>query len=390
MTNVRRLLLFIVTVAWGSGLVSHAAYGFDTIETNAREAIVVDFQTGAVLLEKNADVRMPPASMSKLMTIAMAFEALKNGSLALDDTVAVSEKAWRKGGSKMFVEVGKRVVVSDLLRGIIVQSGNDASIVLAEALAGTEEAFARRLNERAREIGLTDSTFTNATGWPDPNHRMTVRDLARLAAHIVAEYPDYHPIFSETEFTFSGISQNNRNPLLYRNMGADGLKTGHTQEAGYGLTATAQRGDRRLIVVVTGLPSARARGDEAERLFDWGFRTFENYALLRGGEIVEEVPVWHGVDTAVPVVLEEDLVLTLPRAARADMTVSVAYASPIRAPIQAGAPIATLRVTSADENVAIEKPLFAARDVGPLGFIGRVQAVLHYLAFGVLEPSDGT
>ena len=233
------------------------------LETPARAAIVMDLSSGATLMEKNADTPLPPASMSKLMTLNMVFEALAEGRLSLDDEFPVSERAWRKGGSKMFTEVGDRIRVEDLIMGVTVQSGNDACIVLAEGLAGTEAAFAERMNERAREIGLENSHFLNATGWPDPGHEMSVRDLARLAARIVTEFPDHHRFFSIMEFTWEGITQQNRNPLLYLDIGADGMKTGHTEASGYGLTATVERDGRRVVMVVNGLESARQRAVEA-------------------------------------------------------------------------------------------------------------------------------
>ncbi|MGH6718645.1 MAG: D-alanyl-D-alanine carboxypeptidase family protein, partial [Alphaproteobacteria bacterium] len=226
-----------------------AAAGF---ETTAREAILIDDTTGAILLEKNADQLMPPSSMSKIMTVYMVFERLRDGSLAMEDELPVSETAWRMGGSKMFIDVGSRVKVADLLRGVIVQSGNDATIALAEGLAGSEDAFADQMTARAHALGMTNSTFKNASGWPHEDHLTTARDLALLASRIIRDFPDYYPLFAETEFTYNGIHQGNRNPLLYKDLGADGLKTGHTADAGYGLTASAVRDGRRLILVLNG------------------------------------------------------------------------------------------------------------------------------------------
>jgi len=355
--------------------------GAATIETQAEQAFLVDFNTGAVLLNKNGDQRMPPSSMSKMMTAYMVFERLKDGRLSLDDELTVSEKAWRKGGSKMFVEVGNQVRVEDLLRGVIVQSGNDACIVLAEGLAGSEEAFADQMNEMAREIGLTGSHFTNATGWPDENHYVTSRDLATLAKRIILDHPEYYHYYSEKEFTWHDIRQGNRNPLLYRNIGADGLKTGHTEAAGYGLTASAVQNDRRLILVVNGLPSVQARADEADRLLSWGFREFDNYALFKAGDTVDEAPVWLGAEDTVPLVLAEDMTVTLPRNDRNGMKVSVVYESPIPAPIPAGQEIARLRVTW-PEGVPVEVPLQAGRDVEQLGPFGRIFASIKFLLLG--------
>jgi D-alanyl-D-alanine carboxypeptidase (penicillin-binding protein 5/6) len=351
------------------------------IETSAREALLLDAETGTVLLEKEADTSMPPASMSKIMTIYLIFERLKDGRLSLDDEFLVSEKAWNWGGSKMFVEVGKQVRVEDLLRGVIVQSGNDASIVLAEGVGGTEEAFAEEMTRKARELGMTGSSFANATGWPDPNQRMTARDLAILVRRTIEDFPEYYSIYAETEFTYSGIRQGNRNPLLYKSLGADGLKTGHTEEAGYGLTASAERDGRRIILVINGLDSVRARAEESARLINWAFREFDNYALFTPGEVVEEAPVWLGAETSVPLILPEGLTLTLSRKARASMKVTVSYVSPIPAPIAEGQRLATLTLT-APETEPIEIPLQAGNAVGRLGLFGRINAGVRFLVFG--------
>lgn len=351
------------------------------IDTKAREAILIDATTGAVLLEKDADAPMPPASMSKIMTVYMVFTRLEEGRLSLDDTLPVSERAWKMGGSKMFVEVGSEIRVEDLLQGVIVQSGNDACIVLAEGLAGSEEAFAEAMTEKAREIGLTDSNFTNATGWPDPDHRTTARDLATLALRTIRDFPDYYHYYGEKEFVWSEIRQGNRNPLLYKTVGADGLKTGHTEEAGYGLTASAVQGDRRLILVVSGLESVRERSEESERLLRWGFREFDNYALFKANDTVDEAPVWLGEATTVPLVANEDLVLTLTRNARKGMKVSVNYASPIPAPIEQGQEVAQLVVTPS-EGDALSFPLYAGASVAQKGPFGRLVSAVQFLIFG--------
>ena len=351
------------------------------LETKAREALLIDVQTGAILLEKDADRRMPPASMSKIMTVYMVFERLKDGRLSLDDELSVSEKAWRKGGSKMFVKVGNRVRVEDLLRGVIVQSGNDACIVLAEGLSGTEEAFAEEMNRKARELGLNDSSFANSTGWPDPSHWMSPRDLATLAERMIEDFPEYYHYFSETDFTWNEIRQSNRNPLLFKSVGADGLKTGHTEEAGYGLTASAVQGERRLVLVLNGMSSQRERTEESTRVMAWGFREFDNYALVQPDEVVDEAPVWLGEQKTVPLVAPEGLTVTLSRKARANMTVKVAYDSPIPAPIEEGQQVATL-IVSAPDTKPIEAPLYAAEAVGQLGAIGRLTAAVKFLVFG--------
>jgi len=352
-----------------------------TIDTSAREAYIVDTETGTVLLEKDADVSMPPASMSKIMTAYLVFERLKDGRLSLDDELLVSEKAWRMGGSKMFVKVGNRVRVEDLLQGVIVQSGNDACIVLAEAIGGTEEAFAEMMTSKARELGMTTSTFANATGWPDPNQRMTAHELALLAQHVIRDFPEYYHYYSETEFTWNGIRQSNRNPLLYLSVGADGLKTGHTEEAGYGLTASAVRDGRRVIMVMNGLESQKARSEESARLIDWAFREFENYALFQPGEVVEQGEVWLGDKPTVPLVIPEGLKITLARRARSDMKVTVSYDTVIPAPVEQGQEVARLTV-SAPDTEPIVVPLVAGESVERLGVFGRVAAALKYLVFG--------
>ena len=356
------------------------------IETPAGNAILMDFATGAVLFEKNADALMPPASMSKLMTLYVVFSHLKEGSLSLEDSFSVSENAWRKGGAKsgsstMFLKPNSRVNVEDLLRGIIVQSGNDACIVIAEGLASSETAFAEEMTTLARRIGLEQSVFRNSTGWPDPEHVMTPRELAVLAKRTIVDFPEYYHYYSEKKFTYNGIRQGNRNPLLYKDIGADGLKTGHTKASGYGLTASVVRGDRRLILVLNGLPSVKMRSREAERLIEWGFREFNNYRLFAGGETVTEAEVWLGEEKSVPLVLEDDLVIMLPRKARRQMKVSVKFEGPIPAPIAKGNRLATL-VISAPGIKNIEAPLLAGGDVSQLGLFGRLGAALKHLLWG--------
>lgn len=351
------------------------------IDTPARNAYVIDLATDTVLLSKAADVAMPPASMSKLMTVYMVFERLKKGSLNLDDTFLVSKKAWKKGGSKMFVRVGDRVSVSDLLRGIIVQSGNDACIVVAEALGGSEDAFAELMTRRAKEIGLTNSRFANATGWPHPDHRMSARDLAVLSKLLVTEFPDLYKIFNEKTFTYSKIKQSNRNPLLYRDIGADGLKTGHTEAAGYGLTASAMRDDRRIVMVLNGLDSVRQRSQESLRVMEWAFRAFKPYALFRKDEVVTKADIWLGAAPSVALVIPSDLKLTLSRDARTKMKVVVRMNNPVAAPVQKGQQLATL-VVSAPNFKTREIPLIAAETVGQLGFMGRIGAAIKHVLWG--------
>ncbi|MDH3241776.1 MAG: D-alanyl-D-alanine carboxypeptidase [Alphaproteobacteria bacterium] len=354
------------------------------LETSAKQAILIDIETGTVLLEKNADEPVPPSSMSKMMTVYVVFERLKEGTLSLSDTFVVSRKAWKRGGSKMFVEVGKSVSVGDLLRGVIVQSGNDAAIVLAEGLAGDEKAFADRLNEKAKELGLTNSHFKNASGWPEDGHLMSVRDIARLSINTIRKFPELYKIYAEKTFTFSGIRQGNRNPLLYKNIGADGLKTGHTESAGYGLSASAVRDGRRLVLVLNGLPSMRARSTESHRLMSWGFREFRNFSLYGKGDEVATADVWLGAEETVPLVIDRDLKVTLPRGARKKASVKVVYTGPIPAPIAKDAEIAHLEITASNIE-PIKIPLKAGKGVERLGFMGRVSAGLSYLLWGTLK-----
>ena len=349
--------------------------------TLAPSAILIDGTTGTVLLEKNADQPLPPASMSKLMTVLMVFERLKAGVLSMDQTFQVSHKAWKMGGSKTFVRVNKRVSIADLLRGVIVQSGNDASIVLAEGISGSEEAFAEAMTARAHELGLTNSSFRNATGWPHPEHLISARDLARLTQILVNEFPEYYGMFAEREFEFNGIRQQNRNPLLGSVPGADGLKTGHTNISGYGLTASAERNGRRLYLVLNGLENPRARAREAERLIEWGFREFAAYPLLKKGETVETAAVWLGSLDRVPLVADRDVVLSLKRQARSGLRASVRWTGPVVAPVAEGQKLATLRL-EAPGMQPVEHSLYAGTDVERIGFFGRIFGRLRALLFG--------
>jgi len=360
---------------------SPASTPLGPVDTAARLALIIDADTGAVLLEKNADERMPPSSMSKLMTMYVVFDLLKQGRLTMEQELPVSERAWRMGGSKMFVQLGGTVKVQDLIRGVIIQSGNDACIVLAEGISGSETQFAETLNDYAKRLGLTASTFRNATGWPDPEHRMTCRDLAVLARRLITDFPEYFRIYSERSFVWNNITQENRNPLLGRVAGADGLKTGHTDEAGYGLTGTAKRGDRRLILVVNGLPSMAARREETERLMEWGFREFENVALFRASDTIEEAPVYLGDKLKVPLVGARDVVLTLPRQWRRNLQVKLRYDSPVPAPVAKGQELGKLEVSGAGVP-PMSVPLLAGADVAKLGLIPRIPAVIGRLVGG--------
>lgn len=385
MNNILKSTLTSLSVLALSSFVVVVATA-EVIDTKAREAILIDPSTGTVILNKNADEQMPPASMSKLMTAYLLFESINDGRVSLDDKFRVSENAWRKGGaasgsSTMFLPPKSEVRVEDLIRGIIVQSGNDACIVVAESLAGSEEAFARRMTDKAQELGMTGSNFMNATGWPHPEHRTTARDLATLSTRIIQDFPELFSFYSEREFTYNGIRQSNRNPLIYGYAGADGMKTGHTSEAGYGLTGTAKQGDRRLIVVVNGLKSSKDRASESARILDWGFREFNNYSLFKAGDTVEIAPVWLGTKPTVTLKIDRDVHLTMSRKSRRAMKVTVKYQSPISAPITAGQSVGTLTIEAPDFET-IEAPLLAATDSQQLGMVGRLGAALEFLLWG--------
>ena len=333
------------------------------------------------MLEKNSDQPMFPASMSKLMTLYVVFEKLTEGSLSLDAQFRVSEKAWRMGGSKMFVELNSRVSVSDLLRGVIVQSGNDACIVLAEGIAGSETQFAELMNTTAKKLGLEHSRFTNATGWPDPQHFTTAHDLAILAHGIIRDFPQFYSIFKEKNFTYNGIWQGYRNPLLYTYTGSDGLKTGHTKASGYGLAASASRDGRRIIVVANGMGNVNERAREVERILDHGFTEYSNYTLFKAGDIVEQVEVWLGDKVNVPLSINNDLTVTLSRSERQDLKVKVLAPGPVPAPVKMGAEIAKLVITASDRK-PIELPLVAGIEIGRLSAFGRIGAAFNHLLWG--------
>lgn len=375
---VRLCAAALISLIWLAGAPGNSAAAF---ETSAKEMILVDDTTGAVMLGKNSDRQMFPASMSKLMTLYIVFEKLTEGDLSLDAQIRVSEKAWRMGGSRMFVELNSQVAVNDLLRGVVVQSGNDACIVLAEGIAGSEAQFVELMNAGAKKLGLTNSNFMNVTGWPHPEHVTTARDLAILAHAVIRDFPQFYPMFQEKNFTYNGIKQGNRNPLLYTYSGADGLKTGHTQASGYGLTASASRNGRRLIVVANGMDNVNERAREIERILDHGFTEYSNYTLFKAGDIVEQIEVWLGDKVNVPLIINHDLTVTLSRAERRDLKVRVLAPGPIPAPVNKGAEIAKL-VVSASDRKPIELPLVAGTEIGRLSAFGRIGAAFNHLLWG--------
>jgi serine-type D-Ala-D-Ala carboxypeptidase (penicillin-binding protein 5/6) len=339
----------------------------DGFQISAPYAILIDADSGTVLFEKSADTLNPPASMSKLMTTELVLHTIGEGKLKLEDEMTISENAWRKGGapsggSAMFAALNSRVSVKDLLSSVMIQSGNDASIVLAEGIAGSELAFADQMNRRAREIGLTQSRFTNSTGLHDADHVMTMRELAKLAQHIIKTYPEAYKIYGEREFTWNRVRQQNRNPLLAMNIGADGLKTGFTKEAGYGLTGSAVNNNLRLIVAVNGFKTMKERAEETRKLLEWGFRAFESRPLFAQGETVGEAKLYGGDKSRVTLVSPTPVKLLVPRAMSDKLSAKVVYSGPVRAPVQKGQPIGMLKV-SRGENVVLEVPLRAGEDV---------------------------
>jgi D-alanyl-D-alanine carboxypeptidase (penicillin-binding protein 5/6) len=351
----------------------------------ARQVFLMDADSGAHLYQFHADDLMPPASMSKLMTLALLFKAIKAGQLKPSDEFLMSENAWRRGGapsgtSAMFVPLNTKVRLEELIQGIIVQSGNDASIAVAEGIAGSEEAFARIMNEEGRRIGLKRSTFRNATGLYHPEHMTTARDLGVLARHLIREHPEFYPIFAQREYNYRRHKFINRNPLLYLTIGVDGLKTGFIKESGYGMVASAKQGDRRLIAVVGGCATAEERKAETTRLLEWGFRNVTEFKLFDAGEIVGEARVWGGNRFYVPLTGNGELNVTLPRhPANQRLRAELVYNGPLKPPIRKGEPVAKLRVTSST-NAVNELQLFAAEDVVPSSMWRRGLDSLAHLA----------
>ncbi len=375
---IRRLasLLFIAGITAASPVA-----GADEIQSSAQTIYMVDFLTGAVMMDRNSTARIEPASLTKMMTAYLVFEDLKKGKVKLTDSFPVSQRAWSTQGSKMFVELGNSIKLEDLLRGIIVQSGNDACVVVAEGLAGSEEAFAERMNAKAKEFGMSGTHFVNADGWPDPNHYTTARDLAVLAHHLIADYPEYYHYFSEIDFTYHGIKQGNRDPLLYKNVGADGIKTGHAEGPGYSLVSSGQQNGRRIIMVVQGLNSKKSRSDEAVQLWQWAFRNFENYTLAKAGAPLVDAPVWLGKKETVPLAALSDVVVTLPREGRGKLKATAIFDGPLAAPLSAGQEVGKLRV-EVPGMPPLEVPLAAATSVDRLGPFGRMFAAAAYFIGG--------
>lgn len=351
-------------------------------DTSARAAWVYDLTTNTVLMDKNAHDPLPPASMSKLMTVNMLFEALRDGRVKLDDRFAVSSRAKAMQGSTMFLNEQDKPTVEELIKGMIVLSGNDACVVVAEGLAGSEAEFARKMNARAEALGMTDSHFANASGWPDPEHRMSMHDLGILAVRLITEFPEYYPYFALTEFPYDGRSPDNRfnrNPLLKMGIGADGLKTGHTSEAGYGLVGSATQNGRRIVFVISGLDSEKARAEEAQRIADWAFREFIQKTVAKKGQKITDAPVWMGSVKSVGLVVAEDMTLLLPSLAQGSLKAEVKYTGPVEAPFAAGTKLADM-VIDIPGHAPVTVPLVAEQDVSAGGFATRVGTAFHQMS----------
>ena len=353
------------------------------LNTTASQAIIYDYETKTVIFEKNSKELVSPSSMSKIMTIYYLFKKLKDGEIKLTDEFKVSKKAWKKGGSKMFVNVGESVKVEDLIRGIIVQSGNDACIVVAEAISGSEELFAEELNLLGQEIGLKNSNFTNSTGWPDPEHLMTVEDLLTLTIRTIEDFPEYYHYYAEKEFTYSNIKQNNRNPLLYSNIESDGLKTGHTSLGGYGIVVSIKQNNRRLILVLNGLKSSKERAKESERLSKIAINQYFNYLISEEDKIIKNLNVWGGKKKYIGAIPNQKIMVTIPKKVKNNLKMVVRYKLPLTAPLYKDKPIAELIVKKNDTNTVLSKfNLYPEEDVKKGSFFAKIYYNFKYLIFG--------
>jgi len=358
-----------------------AALPARAFETAAKAAYVIDLTTGTELMTKQADMPLPPASMSKLMTLNMLFEALRDGRVTLETRFSVSTRAKNMGGSTMFLNEQDRPTVDELIRGIVVLSGNDACVVVAEGLAGSEEAFARQMNERAKALGMTNSTFSNSSGWPDPNHRMSMRDLGFLASRLITEFPEYYGYFRIKEFAWDNRApQNrfNRNPLLKLGIGADGLKTGHTVEAGYGLVGSAVQGNRRVVFVLSGMSSENERAQEAERVVNWAFRQFVQKTVIEKDTLMAEVPVWMGDAEKVGLLVADNVSMLIPALVQGDLPAEISYRTPLQAPIAKGQVVGEL-VINVEGMPEQRVNLLADRDVSKGGFLPRMRTAARIL-----------
>lgn len=357
-------------------------------QTKAKQALLLDADTGTILFAKEADAKIPPASLAKIMTMEVVFNQIKNGNLSLEDKFFVSENAWRKGGtssggSTMFAKLNSEIPLGDLIRGVIIQSANDGSIVIAEGLGGSEAAFSNLMNERARAIGLNSSNFVNSTGLPAEGQFVSIRDLAKLARHVISEYPDFYKFYSEPDFEWNKINQRNRNPLLGMKMGADGMKTGYTEASGYAIVGSAVRDGQRLIAVLSGMESKKQRAEEARKILDWGFRAFEKIDLFADGEVLGQASVYGGQKSTVNVVGKGPVEIYLPIGNRDKLSARIVYKGPIMPPVEEGAQVATLKVWIGDE-LSQEIDLYAGETVEKGGLQRQAVDALKELLFGWL------
>ena len=351
------------------------------IETPAAQGILYDYETQSILFEKNADELMSPSSMSKIMTIYYVFKKIKDGEISLDDEFEVSKKAWKKGGSKMFVNLKSKVRVEDLIRGIIVQSGNDACIVLAEGISGSEELFANELNDLANEIGLENSNFTNSTGWPDKKHLMTVNDLLKLTIRTIEDFPDLYRYYAEKEFTYNNIKQLNRNPLLFKTIGSDGLKTGHTSLGGFGLVATVKNKERRLILVLNGLKSSAQRSKESQRLMKIGFNQYKSIKVAEKEKELGEIPIWSGKKKRVAFYTKDEISITVPKSAKKKISFKIRYQSPLVAPVERDQYVADFLIKKNDQTIKSYK-LYAKNKINKSNFFSKMILNFKFLFLG--------
>ncbi len=374
MLTIKKILLFLIIITFSSES--------ESLDTMAKQAILFDYETNSVIFEKNSEELMSPSSMSKIMTIYYVFKKIKDGELKLSDKFKVSKKSWKKGGSKMFLNVNSMVSVEDLIRGIIVQSGNDACIAIAEGISGSEELFAEELNLLAKEIGLTNSNFTNSTGWPDPEHLTTIKDLLTLTIRTIEDFPDLYHYYSEKEFTYSGIKQLNRNPLLFNSNNADGLKTGHTSLGGYGLVASIKKNNRRLILILNGLKKTRDRTKESERLIKIALNQYKNINLFNSNETISNLTVWGGKKKNVNIYSKEKISITIPSKIKKELTYSIKHYQPILAPINKDQRVAELIIKKNNDEIIKKFGLFAETEVKKISFFSKVYYNLKYLLLG--------
>jgi len=389
--KIRSIFCFMGVLLISQFVIAQSTFAQEFI-TKAKQAIVMDYESGSVLFQKNADQLMPPASMAKIMTMEVVFDALKRGQLTYESKFTISEDAWRRGGSEsggssMFAKLGSDVRLEDLIRGVIIQSGNDASMAIAEGMAGSEVGFAGLMNERARKIGLSSSKFRNSTGLPNPDQVVTARDLAALARHMIKSYPEQYKIYAEPAFTWNKIRQRNRNPILGKVDGADGLKTGYTEASGYGLVGSAMRDGRRIIIVLNGMSSIKERSAESVKLMRWAFRAFQSIDLFAANEIVGEATLYGGARSGVPLKAEGALRIFVPIGFRDRLKADIVFQGPIKAPVEAGTQLAKLQVL-VDGKVSQETPLFAAEDVEVGSVTQRALDAMQELIVGLFRFDD--